>query len=190
MSLRHPQVIYVITAMVCLAGISSLMTMPRREDPKIPIRRGLVLAAYPGATANQVEEQVTKRIEERLFAFGEVRKARTVSTSMVGGVVIDVTLEDAVVDADRFWSKLRHELNELGVTELPQGVLGPIVNSDFGDVIAILLSVTGEQYGYRELQEYLERVETEILRLPAVSKVKRIGEQTEKIYVTSTMEQL
>ncbi|MEE2897065.1 MAG: efflux RND transporter permease subunit [Gemmatimonadota bacterium] len=190
MSLRHPQVIYVITAMVCLAGISSLMTMPRREDPKIPIRRGLVLAAYPGATANQVEEQVTKRIEERLFGFGEVRKARTVSTSMVGGVVIDVTLEDAVVDADRFWSKLRHELNELGVTELPQGVLGPIVNSDFGDVIAILLSVTGEQYGYRELQEYLERVEAELLRLPAVSKVKRIGEQTEKIYVTSTMEQL
>ena len=190
MSLRHPQVIYVVTAIVCLAGINAVMTMPRREDPNIPIRRGLVLAAYPGATAAQVEEQVTKRIEERLFAFGEVRKAKTVSTSMIGGVVIDVTLENSVKEADQFWSKLRHDLNELGVTDLPKGVLGPIVNSDFGDVIAILLSVTGENYGYRELQGYLERVEAEILRLPAVSKVKLIGEQEEKIYVTSTMQQL
>jgi multidrug efflux pump subunit AcrB len=164
--------------------------MPRREDPKIAVRRGLVLAAYPGATAEQVEQQVTKRIEERLFAFGEVRKSKTVSTSMVGGVAIDVALEDAVVDADRFWSKLRHDLNELHFTELPKGVLGPIVNSDFGDVIAVLLSVSGDRYGYRELQAYLERVESELLRLPAVSKVKRIGEQREKIYVTSSMERL
>ena len=107
MSLRHPQVIYVVTAIVCLAGINAVMTMPRREDPNIPIRRGLVLAAYPGATAAEVEEQVTKRIEERLFAFGEVRKAKTVSTSMIGGVVIDVTLENSVKEADQFWSKLR-----------------------------------------------------------------------------------
>src|SRR5688572_9529079 len=138
-SLKHPQVIYVLTAMVCFAGVLALMQMPRREDPKIAIRRGLVLAAYPGATADQVEEQVTKKVEQLLFSFSEVRKSKTVSTSLVGGVVIDVTLEDAVVDADRFWSKLRHDLNELGVTALPEGVLGPIVNSEFGDVVAVLL---------------------------------------------------
>jgi multidrug efflux pump subunit AcrB len=189
-SLRHPQVIYVLTAMVCLAGVFALLEMPRREDPKIAIRRGLVLAAYPGATAEQVEEQVTRKVEQLLFGFGEVRKSKTVSTSMVGGLVIDVTLEDAVVDADRFWSKLRHDLNELSVTGLPQGVLGPIVNSEFGDVVAVLLSISGERYGYRELQDYLQQVETELLRLPAVSKVKRIGEQSEKIYVTSSMERL
>src|SRR5262245_56514396 len=163
-SLRHPQVVYVLTAMLCLAGLLALSQMPRREDPKLAIRRGLILAAYPGATAEQVEQQVTKRIEERLFEFGEVRKNKTVSTSMVGGVAIDVALEDNIVDTDKFWSKLRHDLNELRFTSLPQGVLGPIVNADFGDVIAVLLSVSGEQYGYRELQTYLERVETELLR--------------------------
>lgn len=189
-ALRHPQVIYVLTALLCLAGILALRDMPRREDPKIIVRRGLVLAAYPGATAEQVEQQVTRRIEERLFAFSEVRKSKTVSTSMAGGVAIDVALEDAIVDADRFWSKLRHDLNELRFTDLPQGVLGPIVNADFGDVIAVLLSVSGDRYDYRELQTYLEKVESEILRLPAVSKVKRIGEQQEKIYVTSTMQRI
>lgn len=189
-SLRYPQVGYVLTALVCLAGALALNDMPRREDPKIAIRRGLVLAAYPGASAEQVEEQVTKVIEQRLFGFAEVRKAKTVSTSMVGGVVIDVTLEDAVVDVDRFWSKLRHDLNELRFTSLPQGVLGPIVNSDFGDVVAVLLAVRGDRYGYRELRDYLERIETELLRLPALSKVKRLGQQDEKIYVTGSMQRL
>ena len=189
-SLRHPQVTGVLTALACIAGLVALLDMPRREDPKITIRRGLVMAAYPGATVEQVEDQVTRKIEQRLFAHSEVRKNKTISTSMVGGVVIDVRLEDAVEDTDRFWSKLRHDLNELAFTDLPKGVLGPVVNSDFGDIVAVLLVVTGERYGYRELQQYLEVVEAEILRLPAVSKVKRIGEQEEKIYVTSTMQRV
>lgn len=189
-SLRYSQVTYVLTGFACIAGVLALRQMPRREDPKINVRRGLVLAAYPGATAEQVEQQVTKRIEERLFAYDEVRKSKTVSTSMVGGVAIDVMLDDAVTDPDRFWSKLRHDLNELHYTQLPKGVLGPVVNSDFGDVIAVLLSVSGDRYGYRELQTYLERIESELQRLPAVSKVKRIGEQPEKIYVTSSSERL
>lgn len=189
-SLRHPQVVYVVVALVCVAGIQSLMDMPRREDPKITIRRGMVMAAYPGASAEQVEEQVTERIEQRLFGFSEVRKDRTVSTSMVGGVAIDVVLEDDVTDADRFWSKLRHDLNELSFTDLPEGVLGPVVNTNFGDVIAVLLAVRSDRYGYRELQDYLEELEAELLRLPAVSQIRRIGEQDEKIYVTSTMQRL
>ena len=189
-SLRYPQVTFVLTGLACIAGILAVMQMPRREDPKITIRRGLVLAAYPGATAEQVEQQVTKRIEERLFTFAEVRKDKTISTSMVGGVAIDVTLDDGVKDVDRFWSKLRHDLNELHYTDLPKGVLGPVVNSDFGDVIAVMLSVSGDRYDYRDLQTYLERLETELLRLPAVSKVKRIGEQREKVFVTSSMERL
>jgi multidrug efflux pump subunit AcrB len=189
-ALRHPSVVFLLTAMICVAGIGALRDMPRREDPKVTIRHGLVLAAYPGATTEQVEEQVTKRIEQRLFGFEEVRKAKSVSTSMDGGVIIDVALEDAVVDADRFWSKLRHEMNELSVTQLPKGVFGPIVRSDFGDVIAVLLAVTGERYSYSELAVHLKTLETALLRIPAVSKVKRIGEQDERIYVTSTMQRI
>lgn len=189
-ALRHPSVIYLLTALICLAGIAALRDMPRREDPKVSIRRGLVLAAYPGATAEQVEEQVTRRIEQTLFAFEEVRKNKTVSTSMDGGVIVDVALDDAVTNSGPFWSKLRHELNELSVTELPRGVLGPVVRSDFGDVIAVLLAVTGERYSYSELAVHLKRLETELLRIPAVSKVKRIGEQDESIYITSSTQRI
>ena len=189
-SLRYPQVTYFLTALVILAGIGALLQMPRREDPKIAIRRGLVFAAYPGSSANQVEEQVTKKIEQRLFTYGEVRKEKTTSISLAGGVVIDVTLDDAIKDPGPFWSKLRHDMNELSFQGLPKGVLGPIVNSDFGDVVAVLVAVTGERYSQPELAEYLKQLETELLRIPAVSKVKRVGEQPQKIYITGSMQRL
>jgi multidrug efflux pump subunit AcrB len=189
-SLQNPQVTFVITALACIVGVYALLQMPRREDPRVTIREGLVLAAYPGATAEQVEDQVTRKIEQLLFGYSEVLKAETVSTSMVGGVAIEVVLDDAVKGVDVFWSKLRHDLNELRFTDLPQGVLGPVVNSDFGDVVAVLLAVTGKNYSYSQLQEHMDLLEQELLRLPAVSKVKRIGDQTEKVYVTSSMQRI
>jgi multidrug efflux pump subunit AcrB len=189
-SLRYPQVTLVLTAMVVAVGVHALLTMPRREDPKITIRQGLVLAYYPGATAEQVEEQVTKKIETRLFRFGEVRKGKTYSTSRPGQVVVNVELEESVQNADEVWSKMRLDLAELRQTELPNGVQGPIVNTDFGDVVAVLLAVQGPRYGARELKDYLDRIDDAVRTVPAVSKVKHYGEQQEQIYVTSSLERL
>jgi multidrug efflux pump subunit AcrB len=189
-SLRFPQVTLVLTAMLFAVGVWALLTMPRREDPKITIRAGLVIALYPGATAEQVEQQVTRRIEDRLFRFEEVRKQRTFSTSRANAVFINVELEDSVRDTDKFWSKLRLDLAELRARELPQGVQGPMVNSDFGDTVAMLIAVHGDPYGYRELKTYLERIEDGLRTIRAVSKLKRYGEQKEQIYVTSSLERI
>jgi multidrug efflux pump subunit AcrB len=189
-SLDHPQVTLVLTAMLVGTGIYSLVTMPRREDPKITIRQGLVAALYPGATAEQVEKQVTEKIEEHLFRFSEVRKEKTYSTSRPGAVFVVVQLEDRVKDTDAFWSKLRHDLIETRATELPPGVRGPIVNSDFGDTVAILLAVSGDRYGYRELKDYLQRIDDSLRTIRAVSKIRRYGEQDEQIWLTSSLERL
>ena len=189
-SLRYPQVTYVFTAVVVALGAYGLVKMPRREDPKIPFPVALVLAAYPGATAEQVEQQLTRPVEENLFRFAEIRRERTVSTSRPGAMIVWAQLEENVENPELFWAKLRHDLNELRFTSLPQGVLGPIVNSEFGDVAAILLAVQGERYGYRELKDHLRTIEDELRTLPAVSKIKRLGEQREQIYVTSTWERL
>lgn len=189
-SLRYPQVTYVFTAAVVLLGAYGLVKMPRREDPKIPFPVALVLAAYPGATAEQVEQQLTKPVEEALFRFAEIRRERTVSTSRPGAMIVWAQLKENVDQPEVFWSKLRHDMNQLRFTSLPQGVLGPIVNSEFGDVAAILLSVQGERYGYRELKDYLKLIEDDLRSIPAVSKIKRLGEQKEQIYVTSSWERL
>ena len=189
-SLRFPQVTLVLTAMLFVVGITEFLTMPRREDPKITIRTGLVIAEYPGATAEEVESQVTHKIEERLFRFEEVRREKTYSTSRNGLVIINVELNKSVKNSDQFWSKLRLDMAQLKQTDLPAGVRGPIVDSDFGDTVAALIAVKGGHYGYRELKDYAQRVESAIRTIPAASKIKRIGDQKESIEVTGSWERI
>lgn len=189
-SLRYPQVTLVLTLMLFAVGVYTLLTMPRREDPKITIRTGLVSAVYPGATANEVESQVTRKIEERLFHFGEVRREKTFSTTRNGVVIVNVELNESVTDADAFWSKLRLDMAQLKATELPDGVRGPMVDSDFGDTVAVLIALHGGPYGYRELKDYAQRVESALRVLPAVSKIKRVGDQKEQIEIRGSQQKL
>jgi multidrug efflux pump subunit AcrB/outer membrane protein TolC len=189
-SLRYPLVTAILAAMMVAVGVHAFLTMPRTEDPSITIRQGLVLAAYPGATSEQVEEQVTKKLEEHIFKFPEVRKQKTYSTSRPGLVTIKVELEENVKNADQFWAKLRHEMNETSATELPAGVRGPIVNSDFGDTVAMLLAIHGKRYGYRELRDYVDRIQDELRGVRNVGKLAVYGEQGEQIWITSSLERM
>ncbi|MCE1189662.1 MAG: efflux RND transporter permease subunit [Ignavibacteria bacterium] len=189
-SLKHPQVTLSVLCLICLVGIYSLLYMPRREDPKITIRQGLVIAYYPGANSAQVEEQVTKKLEQYLFQFAEVRKEKTFSTSRDGVVVINVELEEWVKNPDVFWSKLKHEMNLAKAIDLPEGVMGPIVNSDFGDTIALLIGVESDSLSYSELKENVQKIDDVLRTIKAVSKIKRYGEQKEQITITSSSEKL
>jgi len=188
--LRYPSVIIVLTAMAVAVGIHALMSMPRTEDPTVTIRTGLVIAQYPGATSEQVEKQVTKTLEKHIFKFPEVRKELTYSTSRPGLVIINVELENYVKNADLFWAKLRNEMLETSLTELPSGVRGPIVNSDFGDTVALLIAVHGERYGYRELRDYVDTIQDRFRTVRETGKMMRYGEQSEQIWITGSLARL
>src|ERR1039457_4232822 len=188
-SLRYPQVTLALTAMLVFAGLFALFTMPRREDPKITIRSGLVTSIYPGATSEEVEAQVTHKIEERLFRFAEVRRAKTFSTTRNGVVIVNVELNESVTDADVFWSKLRLGMAQLK-TELPEAAQGPFVDSDFGDTVAVLIGVHSNNYNYSELKDNAERIETALRALPAVSKNERIGDQKERLDIDESQQKL
>jgi multidrug efflux pump subunit AcrB/outer membrane protein TolC len=189
-ALRYPQVTLVLSSILFVAGFYALLTMPRREDPKITIHTGIVAAIYPGATTTEVEDQVTRKIEERLFRFEEIRRDKTFSTTRNGMVIINVDLNKSVKDSDEFWSKLRLDMAQLKATDLPAGVRGPIVDSDFGDTVAALIAVHGGHYGPRELKDYAQTVETGLRAIPAVSKIKRIGDQKEEIDISTSSERL
>src|SRR5258708_7191233 len=170
-SLRCPAVTLSLTLGLRLAGTRAILHMPRMEDRSVTIRTGIVAALYPGATSDQVESQVAKKLEDRLFKFAEVRKEKTYSTSRPGVVFVNVELQDSVRDSDEFWSKLRHDLNEARAGgEFPPGVVGPIVDSDFGDTVALLVAIHGSRYGYRELKDYVKRIEDELRTVPNVAK--------------------
>jgi len=188
-ALKHRQITLLLTLIFVIIGTYSLLHMPRREDPKMTIRQGLVIMVYPGARAIEMEEQVTKKVEALLFRYEEVKKDETESTTKDGEMVIQVELQEWVTNNDRFWSKVRHDLIELKA-QLPPGVIGPIINSDFGDTIAILVAVASDRHTYTELGDFVEILEDELRPLAAVSKLKRYGEQDEQIYITTDSQKL
>lgn len=189
-ALKYKQVTLSVLLLVFAVGVNSLLTMPRREDPKITIRQGLVIAYFPGANAAQVEDQVTKKLEQYLFQFEEVRKDKTYSTSQDGMVIVNVELGEKVKNPDVFWSKLRHQLLVGKSIDFPQGVRGPVVNSDFGDTEALVIGIESDSATYTQLKDYAQKMEDAIRTIKAASKIKRIGEQKEQITVTSNSEKL
>ncbi|WLT30529.1 efflux RND transporter permease subunit [Geothrix sp. PMB-07] len=189
-ALRHPAVTIILIAMAVALGIHAFRNMPRMEDPSITIRTGLVFAAYPGATSEQVEQQVTKTLEAHLFRYPEIRKDKTFSTSRPGLCIINMELEDSVKQADVFWAKLRQNLDLAKATELPREVMGPIINSDFGDTVALLIAIRGQRYGYRELTDYVDRIKDEVRQVREVGKLATYGGQNEQIRISASLDRL
>ncbi|MEW6488030.1 MAG: efflux RND transporter permease subunit [Thermodesulfobacteriota bacterium] len=188
--LRYPPVTLILTALVVAVGLHAFLKMQRTEDPTITIRTGIVAAMYPGATSEQVEKQVTKTLEEHIFKFPEVRKEKTYSTSRPGVAIINVELEDNIKNSDQFWAKLRHEMNLVRATKLPDGVRGPVVDSDFGDTVAMLVAVHGKRYGYRELRDFADKIRDEMRTVRDVGKLVTYGKQSEEIWITSSLERI
>lgn len=189
-ALKYKHVTLAVLLMLFAVGVNSLLNMPRREDPKITIRTGLVVAYFPGATSTQVEEQVTKKLEEYLFQYEEVDKDKTISTTKDGSVVINVELTERVKQPDIFWSKLRHQLLNSKAVDLPQGVQGPMVDSDFGDTEAVVIALESNNATYEQLKGYTQKVEEQIRTIKQASKIKRIGEQKEEVVISSSSNKL
>ncbi len=174
--LRYKQVIVVTTSFLVLFGIVALTQMPRDEFPEFKIRQGLIIGVFPGASSEQVEEQLTKKVENYLFQYEEVDKAKTHSVSKENVMVIYVEVQKKLNDPKAFWSKLKHGLNEFK-GQLPSGVMSLTANDDFGNSSAILLAVESETKTYKELEKYIEKFEDDVRKIEATSRVKHFGLQ-------------
>ncbi len=181
-AMRSSNVVILITVALMLVGIIALIKMPRNEFPNFTIRQGVIVGVYPGATSPEIEKQLTRVVENYIFGYKEIKKAKTYSHSSDGMMYIFVELNDNVKNADEFWSKLRHGLNELKMT-LPSGVIALVANTDFGDTSALLITLSSNTLSYKELEVQLKKLENECRKLPAASKIKHFGLQKEKIFV-------
>jgi multidrug efflux pump subunit AcrB/outer membrane protein TolC len=181
-AMRNRNIVLIITVVLMIIGIVALRDMPRNEYPQFTIRQGVIIGVYPGATSAEVEAQLTRVVENYIFGYQEINKAKTTSQSKEGVMYIFVELNDDVKNADQFWSKMKHGLNELKMT-LPSGVIALIANSDFGDTSALLITLSSDSKSYKELEEVLKNLEAECRKIPNASKIKHYGLQKEKIYV-------
>ena len=178
--LEHYSITLLIIIILFGLGIFGMYEMPKDEFPQFTIRQGVVIAAYPGATSEEVEEQVARPLERYLFTYGEVNRAKTYTSSQNGLCIVMVRLNDDVNNKDEVWSKIKHGLN-LFKNNLPIGVVALFANDDFGNTSALLIAIESEQRSYRELHEYSNQLSDRLRRIPSVANVRSYGEQKEQI---------
>jgi multidrug efflux pump subunit AcrB len=181
-ALKYKQIVYFFILLTFVAGIFSYQQLGRMEDPDFVIRQMVVSAAWPGASAIQVEEEVTDKIERKLQDTSGLDYLK--SYSQPGQAVIYVTLKDSVSEDDirPTWLEIRNMVNDIKDT-LPQGVVGPIFNDRFDDVYGSIYALTSEGYSHEEVREKAEQIRRNLLGVNNVKKVELIGVQPEKIYI-------
>ena len=180
-AIRYRKLIYFLVAVMVAFGIYSLLTINKDEFPTFQIKDGLVVGVYPGANAQEVEEQLTRPLEEILFKFAEVKRT-TYSYTQDGICYIFVKLQCPAREKNEVWSKIKLKLNASRIF-LPSGVLTVQVMDEFSAVSSVLLALQSDDKSYRELEEYANQLKNELYTIPALSNVKILGTQKEEIAV-------
>ena len=181
-AMKYRQIVILIVSLMFFLGIYALMKMPKQEFPVFTVRQGVVIVVYPGATSDEVEEQVTEPLEDFIFEFKEVKKTKTHSLSRDGMAIVFVELNDDITDKDEFWAKFKHRAAAFK-SELPTGVLALVTNDDFGDTSAMLITIESKDKTYRELENYLDELKDRLRSIDAVSNLRTFGVQKEQISV-------
>ena len=185
---RHGLVMALFLVLMAF-GIWSLPQMNKDEFPQFTIRQGLVAALYPGATAEEVEQQVTIPLEDYINSFEAVDKKLTYSISEDGIAYLYVMLRMDYID-HQTWLKIRDGLPLLQKTKMPTGVLQTVLLDDFGNTSSLLIAVESDQRSPRELEQYVTEVCSHLRTIPEMGKIRILGQQTEEIAVTVDIERL
>ena len=171
-----------IIAVVAL-GIFALPHLNKNEFPNVTIRQGIVAVIYPGATAEEVEEQVTSKVEDYIFTFNEVDKNKTYSYSKDGVLYVFVTMVHGDDDTKVTWSRMREGLALFRLTDLPQGVAATAVVDDFGNSSSLLLAIESGERSPRELEEMSKKLSARLRHIPELGRINIVGNQREEIAV-------
>ncbi|MCD8033490.1 MAG: efflux RND transporter permease subunit [Alistipes sp.] len=188
-SMRNFRITFLLVGCLFVFGIYGLVRIPKQEFPEYTIRQGVVVGVYPGATSEEVEEQLAKPLEQFLMTYKEVKRPKTTSTSQNGMCYVMVELEDNVNDKDEVWSKIKHGLASFKM-QLPSGVAALVVNDDFGDTSALLITLESDTRSYRELKGYMDDLSDRLRRIESVSNLRPYGVQSEQISVYIDRERL
>ena len=188
-AMHYRSIVILLVSCLCAFGVWGLSEMRKNEFPDFTVRQGIVVAVCPGQTAEEIEEQVVKPLEDYIFQQKEVKKEKTYSTTRDGIAYIQVQLNDNLYNKDEFWSKFKHGVTDFKA-QLPQNVVAVMVMDDFGDTSALLISIESDEKTYRELDDYVDALKDRLRRIPSVGRMTVSGMQKEQITVELDNERL
>ncbi len=188
-ALEHRSLVVYAMLIASLFGVLAYRRLGREEDPNFTIKTMIVSAQWPGASTEEVMNQVTERIEKKLEEVDTLDYTKSVTSP--GSTIIFVNLKDTARGADvaRSWLRVRNIVNDIAGT-LPRGVLGPFYNDDFGDVFGNVYAFTSDGLTPRQLRDYVEEVRRGVLTIPSAGRVDLIGAQDEVIYLEFSPEKV
>ena len=181
-AIRHKQIVYFFIIAIITGGLWSYFHLGRSEDPDFTIRQAVVTAAWPGASAQQITQQVTDPLEKKLQDTKGLDYIKSFTHD--GKTVIYVNLKDSVPkeEMQTRWHEIRNLVNdEWG--SLPSGVMGPYINDRFDDVYGSIYAITGDGFSYEEKRKYAENIRRRLTGVEDVQKVELLGVQKQEIYV-------
>ncbi len=179
-AIENNRVTAVTVLVILAAGMNAYQQMPRNEDPGFIIRTAHVMTLFPGASPRRVELLVTDKLEKTIQEIPQLDFIA--STSKTGVSEIFVNVQERERKMRPIWDDLRRKV-ERASRDLPEGIIGPFVNDEFGDVFGTILTLTGEGYSYAELEDISDQVRNVLLTIPEVAKVEVQGVQEERIFV-------
>lgn len=188
-ALRHRAIVLFMLILVAVAGAFSFTRLGQLEDPNFSVPSMTTMVIWPGATAQQMQDQVLNRMEKKFEQIDNFEKVVTYARQGYAGMTLTVRGGTSKADQREAWYQARKKLNDLSL-ELPDGVIGPIVNDEYGDVYGLMYAVKGDGIGHADLSDAAEDIKRQMLKVPMVKKIDLIGKQAKRVYVEFSHERL
>jgi len=188
-ALEHAALTRYLMVVLMLLGVAAYFQLGQDEDPPFTFRAMVVQAFWPGASAEQMAEQVTDKIEKTLQSVPFADKIRSYTKPGESLTILELKDSSPPKEVPHSWYEVRKRINDMRST-LPAGVLGPVFNDDFGDVYGSIYALTADGFSDEDLRVAAERVRQQLLRVPDVAKVELFGVQAEKVYIEISQKRL
>ncbi|MBO9513500.1 MAG: efflux RND transporter permease subunit [Variovorax sp.] len=172
-----------------VAGALSFVRLGRAEDPAFTVRTMVVAAGWPGATVEETLKQVTERLERTLQETRDLERVRSYTVAGQTTIFVELKQTTAPGQVRDIWYQVRKNVGDMRLT-LPQGVVGPFFDDDFGDTYGIIYAFTVDGFDFRELRDQVEAARSRLLQVPDVSKIEVLGQQDEQIFIEFSTERL
>jgi multidrug efflux pump len=188
-ALEHDALTRFLMIVLMLLGVAAYFQLGQDEDPPFTFRAMVVRTYWPGATAQQVAEQVTDKLERTLQEAPFADKIRSYSKPGESQIIFQIKDSSKAADVPNVWYSVRKKIGDMKGT-LPQGVIGPFFNDEFGDVYGVIYALESDGFSYAELKTFADDVRQQLLRVPDVAKVELFGVQDEKLFIEVSQKRL
>jgi multidrug efflux pump len=188
-ALEHPALTRYLLLVLMVLGFSAYFQLGQDEDPPFTFRAMVVRTSWPGATAQQVAEQVTDKLERTLQEVPYADRIRSYSKPGESQIIFQIKDSSRASEVPNVWYSVRKKIGDMRGT-LPAGVQGPFFNDDFGDVYGVIYALESDGFNYAELKAFADDVRQQLLRVPDVSKVELFGVQDEKVFIEVSQKRL